>query len=233
MHRALLVVATLLLAGCAEEPMAGTPGVRDDEPRPYSLPGTFTQERTQATLDAWCEVARDHANECALMESFPEQYRLGFVSLAACEAARQRLLAIEHVRPGTCVPETGGGGAPEQPTGSPPQGGDEAWSLHGTFTIEYDEADIDRWCELATELGHTCALMKSQPPQFSWRFGSYETCDAARQRLGSIRNVTTRPCDDVATADIQYDVGDCDEGDFNCGEPGMARHTVREARFGP
>ncbi|HET6404655.1 MAG TPA: hypothetical protein VFH78_08405 [Candidatus Thermoplasmatota archaeon] len=188
-----LVVAALLLAGCAEAPSEGggdlAPGAGDA--MPHSLHGTFTQERTDATLDAWCDVAQRYGNPCMLMESFPEQYRLGFSSLEECTSARDELLAIEHARPGACEPDLPSSRDPETPVSSPPEG---AWSLHGTFAHGYTQEDLDAWCALAEELGQTCALMKSEPPQFSWRFASLEACEDARARLAQIAAVRAESC---------------------------------------
>lgn len=93
------LLVALLLAGCAGAPTAPTLAGGEGD---WWLHGTFSAERTQESLDAWCAVARAYDNECALMESYPEQYRLHFTHRADCEAARGELAAIEHVRPGEC-----------------------------------------------------------------------------------------------------------------------------------
>lgn len=90
--RAIAAILALALAGCL--------GVEGDE---WDLHGSFTAERTQADLDAWCEIAKAYENECALMESFPEQFLMRFASAATCREARDRIVAIPHTRADECV----------------------------------------------------------------------------------------------------------------------------------
>lgn len=99
----MLVVLAVLLAGCAEAPYDPSADGGVPTTGPYSLHGTFTNDRTQEDLDAWCAVAREYGNECVLMESYPEQFRLGFDTRERCEEARAKLAAMARVRPGECT----------------------------------------------------------------------------------------------------------------------------------
>ena len=190
------VVLVLLLTGCAELPYDPPPDGGIDagdhiSQRPFFLGGSFTNDRTQEDIDAWCEVARKYGNECALMESYPEQFGLRFATPEDCTAAREELAAMPRVRPGSCREATASGD-PETPTSTPEV--PESRSLRGAFVPGYTASDIDRWCETAGEFRQTCALMKSEPPQFSWQLDSYDECSNARVRLQQIASVRTDAC---------------------------------------
>lgn len=91
--RAIALILAALAAGCSG------PGVEGES---WDLHGSFTTERTQADIDAWCEVAKAYENECVLMESFPEQFLLRFPTEAQCREALGRILAIPHTRSDGC-----------------------------------------------------------------------------------------------------------------------------------
>lgn len=84
----------LALAGCL------SPGVEGES---WELHGAFTADRTQADMDAWCEVARAYGQECLLMESFPEQFRMSFSREVTCQEARQRVVSVPHTTAGACL----------------------------------------------------------------------------------------------------------------------------------
>lgn len=100
-----LAILALLLAGCADAPYDPSPGFGDEptDARGVRLGGSFANDRTQEDIDAWCDVARKYGNECALMESYPEQFSLRFQTLDECEEARGELAAMPRVRPGACT----------------------------------------------------------------------------------------------------------------------------------
>lgn len=143
MRRLLGVGLALILTGCAQAPPA-TNGAS------VVLGGTFTHERTDETLRAWCAIAQRHGNECGLMESFPEQYVLRFQDHAACEEARRELLAVVHVRPGECrdvraaapAPEDVEDASPRVP--SPPAGPATRRYDVGAFAVTWTDPDEGR-----------------------------------------------------------------------------------------
>lgn len=102
----LLVILAMALGGCLEP--GGDPGASSSTPTPIAtevwyLGGAWTQEYTQADIDAWCEVAREYDNECAVMESYPPQYGLRFEGEAPCREARAKVLALPHITARECV----------------------------------------------------------------------------------------------------------------------------------
>lgn len=101
--RVVPVLAALLLAGCAEGTYDPRPDGGVGATQPVSLHGSFTNDRTQEDIDAWCDLARRYGNDCALMESYPEQFRLGFSTSEECERARAELAGMPRVRPGACT----------------------------------------------------------------------------------------------------------------------------------
>jgi len=198
----LLAFATLEECRAARERIAAIEEARPGACRGQSevrLHGTFAPERTQATLDAWCDVAREHGNECALMESFPEQFALRFASFEACRRARADLAAIEHVRPGTCEAASPPADAPDEPVSSPAER--EAWTLRGSWTRGYTEQDVRAWCEIAREYGNDCLVMTSEPPQFSMRFEGQRACEEARTRILALERVTAGECERAARSE--------------------------------
>lgn len=207
--RQLAIVLGVLLAGCAEAPYDPSPGFRDGDDisdRPYHLGGSFTNDRTQEDIDSWCDVARRYGNECVLMESYPEQFGLRFETFDDCAQARDELLAMPRVRAGSCSVATGSGDH-ETPTSSPEEPSvSESWSLRGSFVAGYTRSDLDLWCEIAGEFGQTCALMKSEPPQFSWFLDSYEACYNARSRIQAIESVRTQDCVEMTPSEASYSV---------------------------
>lgn len=82
----------LLFAGCLGAPA-----------EEWVLGGAFTAERTQADVDALCDVARAHGVDCLLMESYPEQFSFRFRTEGACEDARADAAAVPHVVVRACV----------------------------------------------------------------------------------------------------------------------------------
>lgn len=136
--RALAILAPLaLLAGCMELE-APAPGVTDE--REWVLSGTFTRERTQDDLDHWCDVARAFGNECVLMESYPEQYRLTFASEAECRDARERLRERPNIVPGVCTGAPDPSPSPETPTSSAPGAPDGEFDLD-VVRLTWSEGD--------------------------------------------------------------------------------------------
>ena len=186
--RALAVLSLVLLAGCLE-PGGSTPPASRGEDEAWILGGAWTQEHTQADIDAWCEVAKRYGNECLVMESFSPQYALRFTSEARCEAARAEVLALQNITARACS-RVEPSDDPEQPTSSPPQA---RWTLHGTFAPGYTAADVDAVCEAGT--GATpCAMMKSEPPQYSFGFASREACEEARAKIVAVASARPGEC---------------------------------------
>lgn len=201
-----LVALAVVLAGCAELPYDPDPGFGDNSgTRPILLHGTFTNDRTQEDLDDWCDVAQRYGNTCALMESYPEQYRLRFSTFEECTQARNEIAAIPHTRPGSCAESSPPTADPDAPDSSEPNV-PESWSLRGVFLPDHTKQDLDDWCEVAAEVRQTCALMTSEPPQFSWLLASYEECNDARFRLQRVGNLDATSCVEMTPADATYDV---------------------------
>ena len=144
---------------------------------------------TEADTAAWCDIAREYENECAVMESYPPQYALRFTSEATCQEARAKVLALDHITARECtriVPSDD----PDAPTSSPPA---ERWTLHGTFAPGYTSADIDAVCRAGA--GSTpCAMMKSEPPQYSFAFASRAECEDARAGIAAVASARPGEC---------------------------------------
>jgi hypothetical protein len=88
-----LLLALVALAGCIG------PASPADE---WYLGGSFTTERTQADIDAVC-AAGAGSGECALMESYPEQFGFRFSSMAKCDEARAKIAAVPHTTARECA----------------------------------------------------------------------------------------------------------------------------------
>lgn len=191
----LLLALSMTLGGCLEGG-GGDPTPAGPEEQ-WIFGGSWTPEYTQADIDAWCEVAKAYDNECIVMESFPPQYALRFESEATCKEARVKVLALPHITARECS-RIEPSDDPDQPVSSnasgSPGSSSGAWSFHGAFLPGYSAADIDAWCSLARELGQTCALMKSEPPQFQWSFASARACEDARVRAEGLGTVRVDPC---------------------------------------
>lgn len=86
-------LVAVLLAGCA-----GTPG-RSEE---WYLGGSWTADYEQGDIEAWCVIAEEYGNECAIMESFPPQFGLRFTSQVRCEEARAKIVAVPHTLAREC-----------------------------------------------------------------------------------------------------------------------------------
>lgn len=100
-----LLLAIPALAGCTAEPT-------------YAVGGAFTSERTEADMQDFDASASQYSDDIAILESFPEQFRVGSLSQADCEALREELLQKDYLgRVGDCTEETEAGG--DQPTSSP------------------------------------------------------------------------------------------------------------------
>lgn len=115
--KALPLLVAALLTGCLSAPPAG-------DPEEWYLGGSFTTERTEEDIAAVCEAGAG-TSECAIMESYPEQFGFRFASQPECAAARDRILLIPHVVVRECVrivPD----GDPDAPTSSAAGGGSPA-----------------------------------------------------------------------------------------------------------
>ena len=66
-------LSAFLLAGCADSLQ-------------YQASGAFTTERTQDDLAAFDAKVKELGGEAAIMESWPEQFRVTFRSADACDA---------------------------------------------------------------------------------------------------------------------------------------------------
>lgn len=95
-HGSTWLLCALVVAGCA-----GGPSSPADTP--MQLGGSFTQDRTQADIDAVCDIVKVYNAPCVLMESFPEQFSFRFPSAPACEQARARIVAVPHTMVGACL----------------------------------------------------------------------------------------------------------------------------------
>jgi hypothetical protein len=196
--RYLLLALAMLLAGCAEGPgpsPSPTPALPSSPPTPtpsppaqtWRLGGAWTAEYTQADIDAWCAIAREYGNECVVMESFPPQYAMAFATEADCLEARERILALDHVTARECVPA----GEPSAQPDAPVSSGE--WSLHGTFTQDFTQDDIEAVCVAGTG-EPTCAMMKSYPPQYVFRFATRAECDEARAKILAVASARPDEC---------------------------------------
>lgn len=99
------------------------------------------------------------------------------------------MLALAHITARECtriVPS----GDPDAPTSSPAA---ERWTLRGTFVPGYSAADIDAVCRAGT--GSTpCAMMKSEPPQYSFGFTTREDCEDARAVIADVPSARPGDC---------------------------------------
>lgn len=105
------------MAGCLSAPPAS-------DPEEWYLGGSFTAERTDEDIAAVC-AAGAGTGDCAIMESYPEQFGFRFASRSDCEAARERILRVPHTIVRECV-RIVPSGDPDAPTSSAPGGGTRA-----------------------------------------------------------------------------------------------------------
>jgi hypothetical protein len=75
----ILALSGVLLAGCTSEP------------RDVSLGGTFSGNRTENDLRDFQFTVEPFSKNVAIMESFPEQFRVGDLTRAQCEKLFARL----------------------------------------------------------------------------------------------------------------------------------------------
>lgn len=187
MKAAATLALAILLTGCLSA--RNDPGVPFDDMsdgEAWAFGGAWTTDHTQADLDAWCAIAREYGNECAVMESWPPQYMLRLTSEAQCQEARTRVLALDHISARECS-RIEPADDPDAPVSSPPM---PRYVLHGTFAPGYTAADVDAVCRAGTGSA-PCAMMKSEPPQYAFDFASRDACEDARAQMLAV--ATARP----------------------------------------
>lgn len=183
-HRAAALALVTLLAGCLEA--ATGPG---DDDEAWIFGGAWTEGFSEADTDAWCDVATQYGNECAVMESDPPQYALRFANEATCREAREKVLALDHVTARECT-RVVLSDDPDAPTRSPPA---ERWSLHGTFAPGYSAQDMEDVCQAGAG-SPDCAMTRSEPPQYSFTFSTREACEDARAGIAAVASARPGEC---------------------------------------
>lgn len=170
MRPALAVTAAVLLAGCT----GGT-----GEGGEVLLHASFGPGYTQEDVDEVCHILRCEGVET----SDPPRIAGWFRSHAACERARERVLAVPHATAEACGTTLSSAW----------------WAFHGSFQEGYTPEDVTAVCRAATARDD-CALMKSEPPQFAFSYPTLEVCERVRDEVRAVPRVTVGACSEGGVA---------------------------------
>lgn len=189
------------LAGCLSP--APTPDASLGEAS--SFHGGLTASASQADLDELHRLAQAEGWDLLILGGFPMQYQARGEGADACE----RLRAVFQTKPyvssvGACRAQrpVEDGDAPTSDRDDAPHGtGDatsSAWGFRGSFSDDHAPADERAVCDAAGQ-GDACAMMKSDPPQYSFSYPARRDCDDARARVLAVPHVArVTGCRDLA-----------------------------------
>lgn len=198
----LAMLALLPLAGCLDpgdpstasgsDPGNGPPGAGTGGTGDAMLSGAYTANATQADIQEAGMLARQEGGQMLTLESFPAQFQANGLDSSGCERLRAALHAKPYVaRVGQCQTVTRSDD-PTAPTSNASGAG--AWRFGGSFTTDHTDEDVRAVCKAGTG-DESCAIKKSDPPQYSFRFEGEQACREARERVLAMPHVAhVREC---------------------------------------